>query len=215
MVASLTDKPKQRNPNHPRGHRLERDHPNTGTGRPAKGNPWLAKVTTGGSIYVQISKVMKAIAISDDRKSNKEWEQGLKQQPMDKQLVVETDEDEDDKDMDDEDEEDEYMPYISRDMVHGYVESIIGHPEEYTWPPYRDTGLSEEAICISCLQPPQNPSSESTKDCWRPANITFNRYGTTPALSQSSPTWMAPDGSTKTWRRLWIRSHNIFLNLAQ
>ena len=75
---------------------------------------------------------MKAIAISDDRKSNKEWEQGLKQQPMDKQLVVETDEDEDDKDMDDEDEEDEYMPYISRDMVHGYVESIIGHPEEYT-----------------------------------------------------------------------------------
>ena len=139
-MASLTDKPKQRNPKHPGGHRSKKDHENKDTGRPAKGKPGLGKVKTGGSIYVQMPKVMKAITISDDSESDEEQEQEPKQQPKDKQPVVETDEDEDDKDEDDEDDEDEdeedqeddYMPYISRETVDGYLVSIIGHLEEYT-----------------------------------------------------------------------------------
>jgi len=43
---------------------------------------------------------------------------------------VETDEDEDDTDEDDKDLEDDYMPYISRETVDGYLTSIIGHLEE-------------------------------------------------------------------------------------
>jgi len=46
--------------------------------------------------------------------------------------VVKTDEDMDDKDENDEDQEDDYMPYISRETVDGYLVSIIGHLEEYT-----------------------------------------------------------------------------------
>jgi TATA-binding protein-associated factor Taf7 len=95
----------------------------------------LAKVKTGGSIYVQMPKVMKAITISDDSESDEEQEQESKQQPKDKQPVVETDEDdddEDDEDEDEEDQEDDYMPYISRETVDGYLVSIIGHLEEYT-----------------------------------------------------------------------------------
>jgi hypothetical protein len=103
----------------------------------------LAKVNTGGSIYVQTPKVMKAITISDDSESDEEQEQESKEQPKNKQPVVETDEDEDDKDEDNEDNEDEdeedqvddYMPYISRETVDGYLVSIIGHLDEYTRPP--------------------------------------------------------------------------------
>jgi hypothetical protein len=124
-VASLTDKPKQRNPEHPGDHRSKKDQENKDTGRPSKGKPGLAKVKTGGSIYVQMPKVMKAITISDDSESDEEQEQESKQQPKDKQPVVETDEDE-------EDQEDDYMPYISRETVDGYLVSIIGHLEEYT-----------------------------------------------------------------------------------
>jgi len=56
---------------------------------------------------------------------------------MDKQPVVETGEDNDDeaednKDKDDEDQEDDYMPYINREKVDGYLVSMIGHLEEYT-----------------------------------------------------------------------------------
>jgi hypothetical protein len=139
-VASLTDKHKQRNPKHPGGHRSKKAHENKDTGRPAKAKPGLAKVKTGGSIYVQMPKVMKAITISDDSESDEKQEQESKQQPKDKQLVVETDEDEDNKDEDDkndknddkENQEDDYMPYISRETVDGYLVRIIGHLEEYT-----------------------------------------------------------------------------------
>jgi hypothetical protein len=102
----------------------------------------LAKVNTGGSIYIHLPKVIKAITISDDSESDEEQEPESKQQPKDKQPVVETDEDEDDKDDDDkddedededeEDQEDDYMPYISRETVDGYLVSIIGYLEEYT-----------------------------------------------------------------------------------
>jgi len=114
-VASLTDKPKQRNHEHPGGHQSTKDYENKDTGRPEKGKPGLANVKTGGSIFVRMPKVMKAITISDDSESNKEQEQELKQQLMDKQPVVETgkdedDENEDDKDKDDEDWEDDFMP---------------------------------------------------------------------------------------------------------
>jgi len=140
-VASLTDEPKQWNPKHPGGHQSAKDHENNHTGRPAKGKPGLAEVKTGGSIYVQMPKVMKAMTISNDSESNEEQEQELKQQPMDKQPVVETGEDEDDGDEDDkdkddkdkdaEDQEDDYMPNISRETVDGYLAVIIGHLEEY------------------------------------------------------------------------------------
>jgi hypothetical protein len=136
----LTDKPKQRNPKHPGGDRSNKAHENKDTGRPAKGKPGLAKFNTGGSSYVQMPKLMKSITISDDSKSDEEQEQQSKQQPKDTQPVVETDEDQDDKDEDDEDDEDldqedqedDYMPYISRETVDGYLVSIIGHLEEYT-----------------------------------------------------------------------------------
>jgi hypothetical protein len=134
-VASLTDKPKQRNPKHPGDHQSKKDHENKDTGRLAKGKPGLAKVKPGGSIYVQMPKVMKAITISDDSESDEEQGQESKQQPKDKQPVVETDEDdddEDDEDEDEEDQEDDYIPDISRETVDGYLVSIIGHLEEYT-----------------------------------------------------------------------------------
>jgi len=131
-VASLTDKPKQWNPKHPGGHQSKKDHENIKTGGPAKGKPGLAKVKTGGSIHVPMPKVMKAITISDDSESNEEQEQELKQQPKDKQPVEETEEDEDDEDEDHEDQEDDYIPYISRETVDGFLVSIIGHLEEYT-----------------------------------------------------------------------------------
>jgi hypothetical protein len=126
-LASLTDKPKQRNPKHPGGHRSKKDHENKDTGRPAKGKPWWAKVKTGGSISVQMPKLMKAITISDDSESDEEQEQELKHQPKDKQPVVEIDEDEYE-----DDQEDDFMPYISQETVDGYLVSIIGHLEEYT-----------------------------------------------------------------------------------
>jgi hypothetical protein len=97
-VASLTHKRKQRNPKYPGGHRSKNAHKNQYTGRAAKGKPGLAKVKTGGSIYVQMPKVMKAITISDDSESHEEQEQESNQQPKDKQPVVETDKDEDDED---------------------------------------------------------------------------------------------------------------------
>jgi hypothetical protein len=133
-MASLTVKPKGRNPKHPGGYRSKKDHEDKDTGRPAKGNPGLAQVKTGGLIYVQMSKVMKAITISDDSESDEDQDQESKQQPKDKQPAVETDEAEDDKDDEDEDEddqEDDYMPYISGETVDGYLVSIIGHLEEY------------------------------------------------------------------------------------
>jgi hypothetical protein len=131
-MASLSDKPKQRNLKHPGGHRSKKDRENTDTGRPAKGKPGLAKVNTSGSIYVLMPKVRKVITISDDSESNEEQEQESTQQPTDKQPVVVTDEDEDDKDEDDKDQEDDYIPYISRETVDGYLVSIIGHLEGYT-----------------------------------------------------------------------------------
>jgi len=45
------------------------------TGRPATGKLELAKVKTGGSIYVHMRKVMKPIPISDDSKRNEKEEQ--------------------------------------------------------------------------------------------------------------------------------------------
>jgi len=134
-MASLSDERKQRNPKHPGGHRSKKDHEDKATGRPAKGKQGLAKVKTGGSIYVQLPKVMTAITTSDDSKCNEEQEQELKQQPKDEQPVVETDDDEhdDDENYEDkvnEDQEDDYMPYISWETVDGYLVSIIGHLEE-------------------------------------------------------------------------------------
>jgi len=104
---------------------LKKDHENKDTGRPGKGKPGLAKVKTGGSIYVQMPQVMKEITISDDSESTEEQGQELKQQPKDKQSVVETDKD-------DKNQEDDYMPYISQETVDGYLVSIIGYLEEYT-----------------------------------------------------------------------------------
>ena len=89
--------------------------------------------------------------------------------------MVEREEDDDDEDADDEDEEDKYVPYVSWETVDGYQVSIIGYLEQYTWPPYRDTGLLEMTICIPCCQLWHKPYSESTHDCWKPANITFNK----------------------------------------
>jgi len=129
----MTDKPKLWNPKHPGGHRSKKDHENKDTGRPANDKPGLAKVKTGGSIYVQMPKVMKAFTICDDSESDEGQEQESKQQPKDKQPVVESDEDEDDDDDEDEDDqEDDYMPYINRETVVGYPVSMIGHLEEYT-----------------------------------------------------------------------------------
>jgi len=125
MMASLTDKPKQQNLQHPGGHQLKMDHENKDTGRPANGKLGLAMVNSGGLIYVQMPKVMKAITISNASERNEELEQELKQQPKDKQSVVVTAED-------DEDQEDHYMPYISRGTVDGYLDSIIAHQEKYT-----------------------------------------------------------------------------------
>jgi hypothetical protein len=78
-VVSLADKPNQRNLNHPGGHWSKTAHKNKDTDRPAKGKPELAKIKTGGSIYVQTPKVMKAITISDERESDEEQEQESKQ----------------------------------------------------------------------------------------------------------------------------------------
>jgi hypothetical protein len=128
-VASLTDKPKQQNHNHTGGHRSKKDHEHKDTCRPAKGKPELANFKTGGSIYVQMPKVIKAITISNDSESNEEREEELKQQTKDKQPVVETDEEVYDKNQD---EEDDYMPYINRDTVDGFEVCFIGHLEEYT-----------------------------------------------------------------------------------
>jgi len=116
------------------GHWSKKDHENNDTGMLAKGKPGLAKVKTGGSIYVQMPKVMKAITISDDSASNEdpEQEQESKQQPKDKRPVVETDKDEEDEDEDDKYQEDDYMPYITQGTVDGYLVSIIGHLEKYT-----------------------------------------------------------------------------------
>ena len=163
----------------------------------------MAKVKPGGLINVQMPKVMKVITISDDGESNEEQQQELKERPMEKHQVVEIcdredDEDEDDKGKDNEDQEDNNTPYISRETVDGYLVSIIGHLEEYTWPPDRATGLSEEVICITCRWLRLQPSSESTKDCWSPANSISKKYGTTPGHSQSSPPLRAPNSSTKT-----------------
>lgn len=134
MVGSLTDKPKQRNTNHPGGHLSIKSHQNNDNGMPAQSKLVMAKVKSGGSIYVQMLKQMKAITISDDRESNVEQEQVIKLQPNNKWPVVEPDEDEDDQD-DDEDEadqEDDFMLYISRETVDDDLVCIIGHREEYT-----------------------------------------------------------------------------------
>jgi len=61
-----------------------KDHEKINTGRPAKGNLELAKVNTGGVFNVQISKVTKAITISDATESNMEQEDQLKQNQKDK-----------------------------------------------------------------------------------------------------------------------------------
>jgi len=45
--------------------------------------PGLAKVETGGLIYLRMSKPLKAITIIDDTESNTEQEKELQQQPMD------------------------------------------------------------------------------------------------------------------------------------
>ena len=167
-MASLTDKLKRRNPTQPGCHQSKKDHENKDTGRPVKGKPGLAKVKTGGSIYVQMAKVIKAITSSDNGESDEMQEQQSKQQPKDKQLVVETDkdqDDQDDQDEDEEDQEDDSMPYISLETVDGYPVSIIRHLEEHTSPPYKDTALSEEVSYITCRRLWQKPSSESTKDC--------------------------------------------------
>jgi len=71
-VGPLTDKPKQRNPKHRGGHRSKKAHENKDTGRPPNDKPGLAKVNTGGSIYVQLPKVMNAITISDGSESDEE-----------------------------------------------------------------------------------------------------------------------------------------------
>jgi len=95
---------------------------------------------------------MQATTIFDDSKSNKEQKQELIQQLMDKKPVVETGEEKDDGDEDYEamyadDQEDDYMPYISRETVDGYLVSIIGLWEQYCWPPHWNPGLWEEGIC--------------------------------------------------------------------
>jgi hypothetical protein len=42
------------------------------------------KVKTGGSIYIQMPKVLNAITISNNSKNNKEQEQQSKKQPKNK-----------------------------------------------------------------------------------------------------------------------------------
>jgi len=137
MVRALTHKPKQRNPKHPGGHQLKKDHENIDTGRPAKCKPGLAKIKTSGSIYIQIPKVLKPIAISDDPKYNQAMAQELKQHTMNKMLVVETGKDDDDKDQnyqnqDDEDWEDDDILSITWEEVDKYLVSTIQHLKEYT-----------------------------------------------------------------------------------
>jgi hypothetical protein len=78
----MTHIPKKRNPKHHGGHQPKKDHENIDTGRPAKCRPGLAKVKTSGSMYVEMPKVLKPIAISGDTKYNKAMEQDLKQQTM-------------------------------------------------------------------------------------------------------------------------------------
>jgi hypothetical protein len=73
-MVSLTDKPKKQNPKHPGGHRSKKAHQNNDAGRPALGKLGLANVKTGGSIYVQMAKVKKAITISDDSESDEDQE---------------------------------------------------------------------------------------------------------------------------------------------
>jgi len=112
------------------GHRSKKAHENQHIHKPAKGKTGLAKVKTGGSIYVQMRKVMKAIIICNDSESDKEQEQESKQQPNHNHRVVEADEDDEDEDEDD--QEDDYTPYISRETVDGYLVSNIEHLEEYS-----------------------------------------------------------------------------------
>jgi len=146
-MASRTDQPNQRNPKHPGGHQSKKDHMHKDTGSPAMGKPGLAMVKTGGSIYVQMPDVMKAITISIDSNSIEEQERNLKQRPKHNQLLVETYKYEDDKGEDDEDrdrekedrqdesdndQEDSYMPYISWETADGYLVSVIGQVGEYT-----------------------------------------------------------------------------------
>jgi hypothetical protein len=49
---------------------LKKDHENTDTGKSARGKLVLAKVKTGGLIYVRKANVMMAITISDDSESD-------------------------------------------------------------------------------------------------------------------------------------------------
>lgn len=50
---------------------------------------------------------------------------------------------------DDQDLEHDFMPYSSWVTVDGYLVGIIRHVVQYTRPLYRDTGISELAICIT------------------------------------------------------------------
>jgi hypothetical protein len=51
---------------------------------------------------------------------------------MNKQPVVEPEDDTDDQDEDDDEQEDDYMPYISPEMVDDHPLSTVEHPEKYT-----------------------------------------------------------------------------------
>jgi len=155
MVASLTDKRIQWNHIHHSGHQPKKEFRNIATGLPAKVKPELAKVKTGGSIYVLMANPMRVIPIWNDTKSNDEDEQEFQQQLMDKQPGVviaeaEDDKDKDDKENDSADQEGNYMPHISQETIDGYIVGIFGHLEEYTRRVHRDTSYSEVAICMRC-----------------------------------------------------------------
>jgi hypothetical protein len=106
-MASLTDNPKQQNPKNIGCHWSKKDDENNVTSSLAQGKPGLTKVKAGRSISLQVAKVMKAITIYDYRESDEEQGQVSTRQPINKEPVVETNEDMLDKVKADEDDEDE------------------------------------------------------------------------------------------------------------
>ena len=131
-MALLNNKLNQQDMKHSPCHQSKKRHKIVVTGSPAKGKQRLAKVQTGDSDYVQMRDAIKAISIGHDSKSNEEHEQELKQQPMDKHLVVKTDQNEGDKEENDVELKDDNMPHISQESVDGYLLSVIGHLVDYT-----------------------------------------------------------------------------------
>lgn len=81
-VVSLTMKPKQHNPKHPRNHQLMMGDKNTDTCRPTILLLGLAKVQACGLLHVQMLNILKAMSLSDDCESNVKQAPELKNNRM-------------------------------------------------------------------------------------------------------------------------------------